>query len=60
MDYETRRELVQAALVVYGLTASRRTYPKTGETFSSTLKPIGKRVTLCTTLVLTRSGSATR
>ncbi|WP_370643249.1 hypothetical protein [Mycetohabitans sp. B7] len=51
---------MQAALVVYGLTASRRTYPKTGETFSSTLKPIGKRVTLCTTLVLTRSGSATR
>ena len=33
-------------LVVYSLASPRRTHPKTGEVFSSTLKPLGKSITL--------------
>ncbi|MGN7456136.1 enoyl-ACP reductase FabV [Paenibacillus pasadenensis] len=36
-----REELGQVDLVVYSVAAPRRTDPDTGETFSSTLKPIG-------------------
>lgn len=32
--------------MVYSLAAPRRTHPKTGEVFNSTLKPIGKQVTI--------------
>ena len=39
-----RRDLGQVDLVVYSLAAPRRTHPRTGEVFSSTLKPIGKAV----------------
>lgn len=39
-----KQDLGQVDLVVYSLAAPRRTHPKTGQTFSSTLKPIGKRV----------------
>jgi len=41
-----RRDLGQVDLVVYSLASPRRTHPKTGVTYSSTLKPIGKAVTL--------------
>src|SRR5476649_1337379 len=41
-----KRDLGQVDLVVYSLASPRRTHPKTGEVFSSTLKPIGKTVTL--------------
>lgn len=41
-----RQDLGQVDLVVYSLAAPRRTHPKTGEVFNSTLKPIGKAVTL--------------
>lgn len=41
-----RADLGQVDLVVYSLAAPRRTHPKTGEVFNSTLKPIGKAVTL--------------
>jgi len=41
-----REDLGQVDLVVYSLAAPRRTHPKTGEVFNSTLKPIGKAVTL--------------
>lgn len=41
-----RRDLGKIDLVVYSLAAPRRTHPVTGETFVSTLKPIGKTVTL--------------
>jgi enoyl-[acyl-carrier protein] reductase/trans-2-enoyl-CoA reductase (NAD+) len=41
-----RRDLGQVDLVVYSLAAPRRTHPKTGEVFSSTLKPIGQAVNL--------------
>ncbi len=41
-----KRDLDQVDLVVYSLAAPKRTHPKTGEVFSSTLKPIGKAVNL--------------
>lgn len=39
-----KQDLGKVDLVVYSLAAPRRTHPKTGETLSSTLKPIGKTV----------------
>ena len=41
-----RADMGQVDLVVYSLAAPRRTHPKTGQVFNSTLKPIGKAVTL--------------
>ncbi|MDP9894191.1 enoyl-[acyl-carrier protein] reductase/trans-2-enoyl-CoA reductase (NAD+) [Variovorax boronicumulans] len=41
-----RADMGQVDLVVYSLAAPRRTHPKTGQVFTSTLKPIGKAVTL--------------
>lgn len=40
-----KSDLEQVDLVVYSLAAPRRTHPKTGEVFTSTLKPIGKPTT---------------
>lgn len=40
-----KADLGQIDLVVYSLAAPRRTHPKTGEVFASTLKPIGKPTT---------------
>ena len=40
-----KADLGQVDLVVYSLAAPRRTHPKTGEVFSSTLKPIGRATT---------------
>lgn len=40
-----KRDLGRVDLVVYSLAAPRRTHPKTGQVFSSTLKPIGKAIT---------------
>ncbi|MFY8274198.1 enoyl-ACP reductase FabV [Pseudoalteromonas sp. SSDWG2] len=40
-----KAELGQVDLVIYSLASPRRTDPKTGETYSSTLKPIGDSVT---------------
>lgn len=40
-----KADLGQIDLVIYSLASPRRTDPKTGETFSSTLKPIGESVT---------------
>lgn len=40
-----KKDLGQVDLVVYSLASPRRQHPKTGEIFSSTLKPIGKTVT---------------
>lgn len=40
-----RADLGQVDLVVYSLAAPRRQHPRTGEVFTSTLKPIGKSVT---------------
>lgn len=37
-----KKDLGQVDLVVYSLASPRRTHPKTGETFVSALKPIGK------------------
>jgi len=37
-----KEELGQVDLVVYSLAAPRRTHPKSGEVFNSTLKPIGR------------------
>ena len=37
-----KSDLGKIDLVVYSLASPRRTHPKTGETFHSTLKPIGK------------------
>lgn len=37
-----KRDLGQVDLVVYSLAAPRRTHPKTGHVYNSTLKPIGK------------------
>ncbi|GAB7563089.1 trans-2-enoyl-CoA reductase family protein [Methylobacillus methanolivorans] len=37
-----KRDLGQVDLVVYSLAAPRRTHPKTGHIYNSTLKPIGK------------------
>ncbi|PFH07770.1 enoyl-[acyl-carrier protein] reductase/trans-2-enoyl-CoA reductase (NAD+) [Collimonas sp. PA-H2] len=39
-----KQDLGQVDLVVYSLAAPRRTHPKTGEVFSSTLKPVGQAV----------------
>jgi enoyl-[acyl-carrier protein] reductase/trans-2-enoyl-CoA reductase (NAD+) len=41
-----KRDLGQVDQVVYSLAAPRRTHPKTGEVFNSTLKPVGQEVTL--------------
>ena len=41
-----KQDLGQVDLVVYSLASPKRMHPKTGEVFSSTLKPIGKTVTL--------------
>ncbi|SMG21533.1 enoyl-ACP reductase FabV [Paraburkholderia susongensis] len=41
-----KRDLGQVDLVVYSLAAPKRQHPKTGEVFSSVLKPIGKSVNL--------------
>ena len=41
-----KRDLGKIDLVVYSLAAPRRTHPKTGEVLTSTLKPLGKSVTL--------------
>jgi len=41
-----KRDLGKIDLVVYSLAAPRRTHPKTGEVLNSTLKPVGKSVTL--------------
>lgn len=41
-----KRDLGQVDLVVYSLASPRRTHPKTGEVFNSTLKPVGKAVSL--------------
>lgn len=41
-----KRDLGQVDQVVYSLAAPRRTHPKTGQVFNSTLKPVGKEVTL--------------
>nr|WP_024968038.1 enoyl-ACP reductase FabV [Pantoea sp. IMH] len=40
-----KEDLGQVDLVVYSLAAPRRTHPKTGEVFNSTLKPVGKSLT---------------
>lgn len=40
-----KADLGKVDLVVYSLASPRRTDPKTGETFSSTLKPVGNPVT---------------
>jgi enoyl-[acyl-carrier protein] reductase/trans-2-enoyl-CoA reductase (NAD+) len=40
-----KADLEQVDLVVYSLAAPRRTHPKTGEVYSSTLKPIGAATT---------------
>ncbi|MGI4812757.1 MAG: enoyl-ACP reductase FabV [Janthinobacterium lividum] len=39
-----KADLGQVDLVVYSVAAPRRTHPKTGEVFSSVLKPIGKTI----------------
>lgn len=39
-----KRDLGQVDLVVYSLASPRRTHPKTGVVYNSTLKPIGKAV----------------
>jgi|TARA_B110000444_G_scaffold260823_1_gene309406 enoyl-[acyl-carrier protein] reductase/trans-2-enoyl-CoA reductase (NAD+) len=41
-----KADLGQIDLVIYSLASPRRQHPKTGEVFNSTLKPIGKDVTL--------------
>ncbi|MFC0141543.1 enoyl-ACP reductase FabV [Erwinia mallotivora] len=40
-----KQDLGQVDLVVYSLAAPRRTHPKTGEVFNSTLKPVDKSLT---------------
>ncbi|MUT66924.1 enoyl-ACP reductase FabV [Paenibacillus sp. NEAU-GSW1] len=40
-----RTELGQIDLVVYSVASPRRTHPKTGETFSSVIKPLGETYT---------------
>ncbi|MEM0513876.1 enoyl-ACP reductase FabV [Pseudoalteromonas sp. YIC-827] len=40
-----KNELGKVDLVIYSLASPRRTDPKTGETYSSTLKPIGESIT---------------
>lgn len=41
-----REDLGQVDLVIYSLAAPRRTHPRSGKVFSSTLKPVGKAVNL--------------
>lgn len=41
-----KRDLGQVDLVIYSLASPRRTHPRTGEVFNSTLKPVGRAVTL--------------
>jgi len=41
-----KEDLGQVDLVVYSLASPRRTDPETGEVYSSTLKPIGKDITI--------------
>ena len=41
-----KEDLGQVDLVIYSLAAPRRQHPETGEIFNSTLKPIGKDVTM--------------
>jgi|TARA_R110000822_G_scaffold159476_24_gene299506 enoyl-[acyl-carrier protein] reductase/trans-2-enoyl-CoA reductase (NAD+) len=41
-----KADMGQVDLVIYSLASPRRQHPKTGEVFNSTLKPIGKDVTL--------------
>jgi len=41
-----KADMGQVDLVIYSLAAPRRTHPKTGVVYNSTLKPIGKDVTL--------------
>lgn len=41
-----KEDLGQVDLVIYSLASPRRQHPKSGEVFNSTLKPIGKDVTL--------------
>ena len=41
-----KQDLGQVDLVVYSLASPRRQHPRTGEVFTSTLKPIGKDITL--------------
>ncbi len=41
-----KADLGQVDLVIYSLASPRRQHPKTGELFNSTLKPVGKDVTL--------------
>lgn len=43
-----RRDLGQVDLVIYSIAAPRRTHPKTGVVYTSTLKPIGQPVSLRT------------
>lgn len=52
-----RKEFGQIDLLVYSLASPRRTHPKTGETFTSVLKPIGKPFTNKT--VNTQTGEVT-
>lgn len=40
-----KEDLGQVDLVIYSLAAPRRTHPRTGEVFNSTLKPIGRATT---------------
>ena len=41
-----KADLGQVDLVIYSLASPRRQHPKTGEVFNSTLKPVGKNVTM--------------
>ena len=41
-----KADLGQVDLVIYSLASPRRQHPKTGEVFNSTLKPVGKSVTM--------------
>ena len=41
-----KADIGQVDLVVYSLASPRRTHPKTGEVHTSTLKPIGKDITM--------------
>jgi len=40
------KDLGQIDLVIYSLAAPRRQHPKTGEIFNSTLKPVGRSITM--------------
>ena len=41
-----KKDLGQVDLVIYSLAAPRRQHPVTGEVFNSTLKPVGKNITM--------------